>query len=1013
MSVLQLKQPLSNMLIPFNFSSSSTHTIFIILISFFLVASALDSSSATPGKQQAEALLTWKNSLDKSTQMLLPSWTSLPPRNFTSSSYFFSSNAPCKWVGITCDEAGTVTHINITNTGLRGTLQHLSFSSFPNLTRLELSNNFLYGTIPSHLRNLSKLTHLDMRLNNFSGNIPSEVCLLASLQHLYLDGNQINGSIPRGIGMLSSLTELNLQKNNLIGPIPTSIGNLTKLIVLELDDNHLSGSITLEVGNLTELTILDLAVNQFSGNIPPALGNLNNLTRLMLCANHLSGHIPPELGKLASLSGLCLFMNKLSGSIPREMNNLTSLLGFLVAENNLSGYLPQNICSNGLLEHFAASGNNFVGPIPKSLGNCTNLIRFQVQRNQLKGDISEYFGRCPRLVYIDLSHNKLYGKLSINWGKSKNLTSLKISDNRISGTIPDDLYKASRLGYLDLSRNQFVGKIPKELGALKLLFTLKLNENKLSGSIPKEIGRLSELTQLNLAANNLSGSIPKQLAQCSKLSDLNLSMNRFWESITPQIGSIRSLMYLDLSQNLLTGELPRELGQLHYLEVLNLSHNYLSASIPSTFSEMLSLTWVDISYNRLEGPLPDNKAFSKVPMRALEHNRGLCGNNTVLKACPSLTSKRPDGTISLRVVILVTVILFGTLFLFYIIAAIYCACFQNMRKPDHEPRDAENETLFEIWSYDGKMAHHSIVEVTENFNPQYCIGEGGSANVYKAELPTSQVFAVKKFHQSEDGKVANRAFTSEISVLTEVRHRNIVKLYGFCSHARYSYLVYEYLEGGSLGKIISSEVKAMQFDWIKRVNVVRGVAKALSYLHHDCSPPIIHRDVSSNNILLDLEYEAHISDFGTARILKPNSSNWTSYAGTFGYSAPELAYTMESNEKCDVYSFGMVTLEVMMGRHPGSFISSLSSSSTTTTTQKITLKEVLDQRLSPPGGRVTEEVVTIAKLAFACLNARPQSRPSMQQISHKLSTRSTRAPLSEPLDAITLGKLLDITTLTP
>ncbi|XP_040998382.1 MDIS1-interacting receptor like kinase 2-like [Juglans microcarpa x Juglans regia] len=254
-----------------------------------------------------------------------------------------------------------------------------------------------------------------------------------------------------------------------------------------------------------------------------------------------------------------------------------------------------------------------------------------------------------------------------------------------------------------------------------------------------------------------------------------------------------------------------------------------------------------------------------------------------------------------------------------------------MRKPDHEPRDAEDETLFEIWSYDGKMAHQSIVEATEKFNPRHCIGEGGSVNVYKVEVSTGQVFAVKKLHQSEDGEVANRAFTSEITALAEVRHRNIVKLYGFCSHARYSYLVYEYLEGGSLGKSISSEVKAMQFDWIKRVNVVRGVAKALSYMHHDCSPPIIHRDISSNNIPLDLEYEDHISDFGTTRILKPNSPNWTSCAGTFGYSAPELAYTMESNEKCDVYSFGMVTLEVMMARHLGSFISLLSSSSTTTT----------------------------------------------------------------------------------
>ncbi|XP_059445318.1 MDIS1-interacting receptor like kinase 2-like [Corylus avellana] len=1002
MSVLP-KQPLSNLLTPLRVLLP-----IIIFISFSHDSSALASSSLTWRKEEAEALLRWKDSLDNSTQMLLPSWTLLPSHNFSAS----SSNNPCKWDGITCNEPGSVTHINITSSGLRGTLECLNFLSFPDLVSLELSNNSFYGTIPPHISNLSKLTHLDLSLNRLSGNIPSEMCLLMSLQYLYLDENEINGSIPREMGNLHSLMELHLPKNNLVGSIPASIGNLTNLVLMNLGVNNLSGRIPSEVGNLTKLTYLDLSINQFSGHIPPVLGNLNNLTTLFLCVNQLSGHIPPEIGKLTSLPNLVLFMNKLSGSIPTEIYNLTSLGGFLVAENFLSGYLPQNICANGALEQLAVHENNFFGPIPKSLENCTNLVRVQMHRNQLEGNMSKDFGIYPRLKYINLSYNKLYGELSNNWGQSKSLTSLRISNNRISGTIPHDLGKANKLEVLDLSENHLVGNIPKELGALNLLFLLKLNNNKLSGNIPTEVGKLSSLSQLNLAANNLSGSLPKQLAQCSKLTDLNLSMNRFWGSITPQIANIRSLNNLDLSHNLLTGKLPWELGYLHYLALLNLSHNFLSASIPSTYSEMLSLTSVDISYNNLEGPLPNNKAFSRAQIVALEHNRALCGNNTGLQACPSLLSKRPGGKMSLRAAILITVSLLGTLFLLYIIAGIYCVGFKKGRKIDDEPRDAENENMFVIWSYDGKIAHQSIVEATDAFNSRYSIGEGGCGRVYRAELPNGLVVAMKKLHQSEDGIVANlKAFNSEITALTEVRHLNIVKLYGFCSHARYSYLVYEFLEGGSLRKILSSEVKAMELDWIRRVKVVRGVARALSYMHHDCSPPVIHRDISSNNILLDLDNEAHVSDFGTARILKPNSSNCTSYAGTLGYSAPELAYTTEVNEKCDVYSFGMVALEVIMGRHLGNFISSISSSSSSSTvSHQITLKEVLDQRLSPPRGRVIEEVLSIAKIAFACLNASQQSRPTMQQVSHKLSTN--RPPLSEPLDVITLGQLLDITTLT-
>jgi serine/threonine protein kinase len=189
--------------------------------------------------------------------------------------------------------------------------------------------------------------------------------------------------------------------------------------------------------------------------------------------------------------------------------------------------------------------------------------------------------------------------------------------------------------------------------------------------------------------------------------------------------------------------------------------------------------------------------------------------------------------------------------------------------------------------HDGKLLYENIIAATEEFNSNYCIGEGGYGIVYKAVMPPERVVAVKKLHQSQTDKLSNfKAFETEVRVLANIRHRNIVKLYGFCSHAKHSFLVYELIERGSLRKIITSEEQAIELDWMKRLNVVKGMAGALSYLHHSCSPPIIHRDITSNNILLDLEYEAHVSDFGTARLLMPDSSNWTSFAGTFGYTAP-------------------------------------------------------------------------------------------------------------------------------
>ncbi|KAJ7947349.1 Receptor-like kinase [Quillaja saponaria] len=278
----------------------------------------------------------------------------------------------------------------------------------------------------------------------------------------------------------------------------------------------------------------------------------------------------------------------------------------------------------------------------------------------------------------------------------------------------------------------------------------------------------------------------------------------------------------------------------------------------------------------------------------------------------------------------------------------------------------------------------------QQVDSKYCIGVGGCGIVYKAELPIGQVVDVKKLHLETDGRMSSimKSFTAEIRALREIRHCNIVELFGFCSHLLHSFLVYEYLEGGSLDKILKSMDKAIALDWDRRINIVKGVANAIYYMHHNCSPPIIHCDISSKNILLNLDCEAHISNFGTTKILNPDSSNWISFAGTVGYFAPELAYTMDVNEKCDVYSYGVLTLEVVLGHHPGDLISSLfspSSSSVRLTSKNLLLRNVLDQRLSLPTYPIAEEIISIAKLALACLNETPRSRPSIEQVCKELS----------------------------
>nr|GME00875.1 MDIS1-interacting receptor like kinase 2-like [Ipomoea batatas] len=623
--------------------------------------------------------------------------------------------------------------------------------------------------------------------------------------------------------------------------------------------------------------------------------------------------------------------------------------------------MPENLCLGKSLTYFSVVYNNFSGNIPKGIKNCTTLQRVRLEHNKLSGDISEDFGIYPNLTYIDLSSNNFHGQLSSNWGLCSNLAALKISRNRISGKIPPELANASHLEFLDLSSNQLVGSIPKSFSTLHSLGVLKLDGNKLSGNITLGIGELSFLTELNLAANRFIGFIPGGLGSCQRLTVLNLNQNMLEGRIPYDIGSLQFLQTLDLSQNMLTGKLPQQFGGLIYLQSLNVSHNKLSGSIPSSMAHCLGLVSIDVSYNELEGMLPNNKAFENATFESLRNNKGLCGNIAGLKPCSSGSpEKKTDQGHKTTTLVLIIVIPIGVIGVVAMAVVIWLI---PLRRCIKEMPRASRENLFTILNFDGNIAYESIVEATDNFDSRYCIGMGGSGSVFRAELSNGQVFAVKKLNEpiQGDGSRDFKSFSNEIRSLSE------------------------------------------------RVNVVKAVAKALSYMHHGCFPTIVHRDISSKNILFDHEYEAHISDFGTSKFLNSNSSNWTSFAGTFGYTAPEFAYTMEVNEKCDVFSFGVVALEVIMGRHPGDLVASISSSSLSEN-QNLVLKEVLDPRPSNPGKHEAEELVLIAKIAFSCLNFNPGSRPTMFQVSTLLSKKMQPSDL---FPYITLCQLFGLEFPTP
>ncbi|KAH0986238.1 hypothetical protein GBA52_013415 [Prunus armeniaca] len=813
-----------------------------------------------------------------------------------------------------------------------------------------------------------------------------------------MQNNYLTGPIPSDFGNLKHLTMMYLSNNTLSGSIPSEIGNLKSLVELCINDNNLSSSIPSSLGDLTNLTLLYLFNNNLSGIIPKEIGNLKSLVDLQLSDNHLNGSIPTSLGDLSNLEILFLRDNQLSGSIPQEMENLMKLIVLELDTNNFSGYLPQNICRGGSLQNFSVSSNHFIGTIPKGLQNCKSLVRVHLEGNQLTGNISEVFGAYPNLHFIDLSHNNLHGEISQLWGQCPQLATLRIAGNKLTGSIPPEISHASQIHELDLSSNSLVGVIPKNFGRLTSLVNLMLNGNQLWGPIPSEFGSLTDIEYLDLSTNKFNESIPGIFGDFLKLHYLNLSNNKFSQEIPFQLGKLVHLSQLDLSHNSLEGKIPSQMSSMQSLEKLNLSYNNLTGLIPTNFDEMHGLYHIDISYNQLHGPIPNNKAFQNARM---EGNNGLCGNVGGLKPCNHSVEHKHTS----RKEFLIIFPILGTLLLAFL-AFVLIGRRRSRRKQELEIEQSNmHESFFSISNFDGRKMYGEIMEATNGFDVIHCIGKGGQGSVYKAKLPSGSIVAVKKFHQTLDGEEASRKeFLNEIRALTQIRHRNIVKFLGFCSSAHHSFLVYEYLETGSLAAILSNENEAKKLDWSTRVRIVKGVAHALCYMHHDCSPPIVHRDITSSNILLRCDYEPCVSDFGTAKLLNPDSSNWTARAGTYGYVAPELAYTMKVTEKCDVYSFGVLALEVIMGKQLGDFVSSFSFPSTTY--PNIFLKDVLDQSLPPPTPQLQDELITIARLSIACRHSHPQSRPTMHMVSQALSF-PTSSSNRRSID-ITLEQLITI-----
>ncbi|XVF66770.1 hypothetical protein PTKIN_Ptkin10aG0064900 [Pterospermum kingtungense] len=797
-----------------------------------------------------------------------------------------------------------------------------SFGQFQRLELLNLAGNLLDRTIPPFLGNISTLKELDLAYNPFSPtHIPSELGNLTNLEQLFLADSNLVGQIPSSFNQLNRLWNLDLSSNRLTGSIPGSISELKSIVQLELYNNSLSGELPLNMGNLTALKRLDASMNELTGAIPTGLCGLQ-LESLNLFDNRLEGTLPENIVGSKYLHELKLFNNKLSGPLPSQLGQNSPLQSLDLSYNQFSGEVPENLCANGRLEDIVLIYNLFSGKIPESLGKCRSLLRVRFKHNRFTGRVPDGFWGLPRVFLLELADNSFNGQISEKISSAHNLSILSISNNQFSGSLPDEIGSLETLVEISASGNMITGQIPGSLVKLRQLVKLDLSENKLDGGIPEGIKGWTSLNELNLANNSLSGQIPSD------------------------IGSLPVLNYLDLSSNSFSGKIPIELQNLK-LNMLNLSNNRLAGELPPFYAK-------EIYKNSFVG------------------NPGLCGDLEGL--CPKIgQSKNQSYMWILRSIFVLAGLVFVVGVVWFYIK------YRSFKKNKKGSTISKWRSFHKIG-----FSEYDIVDCLKEEN---VIGSGASGKVYKVVLSNGDAVAVKKLSsgvKKEDSLSADTErdeFEIEVATLGKIRHKNIVRLWCCCNAGDSKLLVYEYMPNGSLGDMLHSS-KGGLLDWPTRYKIAIDAAEGLSYLHHDCVPPIVHRDVKSNNILLDGEFGARVADFGVAKIVKrvdKGAESMSVIAGSYGYIAPEYAYTLRVNEKSDIYSFGVVILELVTGKPPidPEFGEKDVVNWVSATYNEKGVDQVMDPRLDCT---YKEEICRVLDIGLLCTNALPINRPSMRKV---------------------------------
>ncbi|KDP36457.1 hypothetical protein JCGZ_08587 [Jatropha curcas] len=775
------------------------------------------------------------------------------------------------------------------------------------------------------------------------------------------------GVIPETLLVLKHLIFLKIDRNYFTGPLPAFIGNLTSLKTLSIAQNAFSGTIPKELGNLKELTLFSIGVNDFTGTLPPELGNLVKLEQMYINSCGLSGEIPSTFANLKRLRIMWAFDNPFTGKIPDFIGNWTQLTTLRLQGNSFEGPIPSTFSKLVSLSSLRVSDLSNVSSTLDFIKNMKNLTDLNLRNALITGTIPPNIGEFRVLKTLDLSFNNLTGEIPSALFSMSSLEFLFLGNNSLSGALPNE--KSGILQTIDLSYNHLTGRFPSWVNS-------NLQLNLVANNFVFDNSNISILPRLNCLQRNFpcyrntpryanfaikcggpemraNGIVYEAENSSMGAASFDVTTSEKWAvSITGLFADRQNPTYVEdtLSQVTSTNTPDFYLtsrvspGSIRYYG-LGLENGPYTISLlfaETSLKHRSSQIWesvgrrvfdiyiqgsrelkdfdiskeaggVEIAITRdFNATVSDNH----LEIHLFWAGKGTCctpipGNYgpiiSALNVVPGFTptvSGRPLGTRQKsRQGLIIGISVSAGVMIFILIFAI----FYIKRRAD----SIDEEVLSGLGPRPKTFSYSELRIATEDFSPSNQLGEGGYGPVYKGTLSDGRTVAVKLLSlASNQGK---SEFITEIATISAVQHRNLVKLYGCCIEGNRRLLVYEYLKNKSVDQAVFGKT-GLRLDWPTRFNICLGTARGLAYLHEESRPRIIHRDVKASNILLDAELSPKISDFGLAKLFDEKETHVsTRVKGTIGYMAPEYAMRGHLTEKADVFSYGILALEILSG----------------------------------------------------------------------------------------------------